>query len=120
MSKKVIEMGGNAVLGYHQSFDVEGDSGLVARSYGTCVLIARTVVSLKNAPSSIVGSKASGASAAYRDAGRQVTEMSPLSSRFSTRGVQLRHILLLLLLLVVIFTYYYYCVLLLWIYYYYC
>jgi hypothetical protein len=69
--------------------------------------------------SSIVGSKASGASAAYRDAGRQVTEMSPLSSRFSTRGVQLRHILLLLLLLVVIITYYYYCVLLLWIYYYY-
>jgi len=46
--------------------------------------------------SSIVGSKASGASPAYRDAGRQVTEMSPLSSRFSTRGVQLRHILLLL------------------------
>lgn len=41
MSKKVLEMGGNAVLGYHQNFDVEGDSGLVARSYGTCVLITR-------------------------------------------------------------------------------
>ena len=32
-------MGGNAVLGYHQNFDMEGDSGLVARTFGTCVLI---------------------------------------------------------------------------------
>jgi hypothetical protein len=29
------------VLGYHQSFDVEGDSGIVARTYGTCVLLER-------------------------------------------------------------------------------
>lgn len=34
-------MGGNAVLGYYQNFDVEGDSGTVARTYGTCVLIQR-------------------------------------------------------------------------------
>jgi hypothetical protein len=33
MSKNVLEKGGNAVLGYHQSFDVEGDSGIVARTY---------------------------------------------------------------------------------------
>jgi len=38
-------MGGNAVLGYHQSFDVEGDSGIVARTYGTCVLLDRRGVS---------------------------------------------------------------------------
>lgn len=41
MSKKVLEMGGNAVLGYQQNFDVEGDSGLVARTYGTCVLLEK-------------------------------------------------------------------------------
>lgn len=41
MCKKVLEMGGNAVLNYYQNFDMEGDSGLVARSYGTCVLIQR-------------------------------------------------------------------------------
>lgn len=41
MSKTVLEMGGNAVLGYHQNFDVEGDSGIVARTYGTCVLLER-------------------------------------------------------------------------------
>ena len=35
-------MGGNAVLGYCQNFDVEGDSGIVARSYGTCVFITKT------------------------------------------------------------------------------
>jgi hypothetical protein len=41
MCKTVLEMGGNAVLGYHQNFDVEGDSGIVARTYGTSVLLER-------------------------------------------------------------------------------
>lgn len=41
MCKTVLEMGGNAVLGYYQSFDEEGDSGIVARTYGTCVLLER-------------------------------------------------------------------------------
>lgn len=41
MCKKVLEMGGNAVLSYYQSFDMEGDSGIVARTYGTCVLIEK-------------------------------------------------------------------------------
>lgn len=40
-SQAHLQMGGNAVLGYHQSFDVEGDSGIVARTYGTCVLLER-------------------------------------------------------------------------------
>ena len=34
-------MGGNAVLGYYQNFDMEGDSGIVARTFGTCVLLTR-------------------------------------------------------------------------------
>lgn len=42
MCKTVLDMGGNAVLGYKQTFDVEGDSGIVARSYGTCVCLERT------------------------------------------------------------------------------
>lgn len=41
MSKKVLDMGGNAVLGYYQSFDMEGDSGIVARVCGTCVLVEK-------------------------------------------------------------------------------
>jgi hypothetical protein len=41
MCKTVLDKGGNAVLGYHQNFDVEGDSGIVARTYGTCVLLER-------------------------------------------------------------------------------
>ncbi len=41
MCKKVLELGGNAVLGYYQSFDMEGDSGIVARTCGTCVLIEK-------------------------------------------------------------------------------
>lgn len=41
MCKTVLEKGGNCVLGYHQNFDVEGDSGIVARTYGTCVKLER-------------------------------------------------------------------------------
>jgi len=51
LCKKVLEMGGNAVLGYHQNFDFEDDSGLVARIFGTCVLIQRKeMVKLINNP----------------------------------------------------------------------
>ena len=39
LGKKVQEMGGNAVLAYTQSFDVEGDSGIVARACGTACKI---------------------------------------------------------------------------------
>ena len=35
VGKKVLEAGGNAVLGYSSHFDVEGDSGIVVRAYGT-------------------------------------------------------------------------------------
>lgn len=36
---KVLEMGGNAVVGYLQCFDLEGESGLVVRAIGTaCTL----------------------------------------------------------------------------------
>ena len=54
MCKKVLELGGNAVLGYHQNFDFEGDSGLVARTFGTCVLIQRReMMQLTNNPKRI-------------------------------------------------------------------
>lgn len=39
VGKKALELGANAVVGYQQHFDIEGDSGLVARGFGTaCVL----------------------------------------------------------------------------------
>ncbi|CAG5134399.1 unnamed protein product, partial [Candidula unifasciata] len=38
---KVLEMGGNAVLGYFQNFDLEGESGIVVRAIGTAVSLAR-------------------------------------------------------------------------------
>lgn len=47
MCKTVLDKGGNAVLGYHQNFDVEGDSGIVARTYGTCVRIERASMQTK-------------------------------------------------------------------------
>ncbi|KAM3569501.1 hypothetical protein VYU27_008412 [Nannochloropsis oceanica] len=35
LGKKVLDLKGNALLAYQLHFDVEGDSGLVARAYGT-------------------------------------------------------------------------------------
>ena len=37
----MLELGCNAVLAYQQDFDVEGDSGIVARAYGTACVIQR-------------------------------------------------------------------------------
>ena len=39
LGKKVLELGGNAVLGYRQHFDLEGDSAITARGYGTACRI---------------------------------------------------------------------------------
>ena len=61
MCKKVLEMGGNAVLGYYQNFDMEGDSGLVARTYGTCVLIEKKeIVDIASSDQGMIKAAASG------------------------------------------------------------
>ena len=56
----VQDQGGNAVLGYRQHFDFEGESGkgIVARGYGTaCVLtVDQTDQVEPNSPSSIPSS----------------------------------------------------------------
>uniref|UniRef100_H2YYF4 Uncharacterized protein n=1 Tax=Ciona savignyi TaxID=51511 RepID=H2YYF4_CIOSA len=39
IGSKVENMGGNAVVGYQQSFDIEGDSGIVVRGIGTAVTV---------------------------------------------------------------------------------
>ncbi|KAE9026024.1 hypothetical protein PR003_g11286 [Phytophthora rubi] len=52
VGKKALELGGNAVLAYKQFFDVEGDSGLVARACGTACFI--TPVG-KNEPMAVEG-----------------------------------------------------------------
>eukprot|EP00127_Corallochytrium_limacisporum_P004417 Clim_evm25s161 gene=Clim_evmTU25s161 len=41
---KVLELGGNAMVGYRQSFDIEGEYGLVARAIGTAVIFDTVVV----------------------------------------------------------------------------
>ena len=34
---KALELGGNAVTGYRQCFDLEGETGIVVRGIGTAV-----------------------------------------------------------------------------------
>lgn len=38
---KAIDLGANAVIGYKQCFDLEGDVGVVARGIGTAVTIVK-------------------------------------------------------------------------------
>ncbi|XP_060880195.1 C2 domain-containing protein 5 isoform X4 [Metopolophium dirhodum] len=38
---KVLELGANAVIGYNQYFDLEGESGIVVRGIGTAVTLVR-------------------------------------------------------------------------------
>lgn len=40
---KAINLGGNAVIGYNQQFDLEGECGVVARGIGTAVTLVKTV-----------------------------------------------------------------------------
>uniref|UniRef100_A0A672PY53 C2 domain-containing protein 5 n=1 Tax=Sinocyclocheilus grahami TaxID=75366 RepID=A0A672PY53_SINGR len=57
---KVLEMGGNAVVGYLQCFDLEGESGLVVRAIGTaCTLekISSTLLATATHPSNSSPSK---------------------------------------------------------------
>lgn len=38
---KAIDLGANAVIGYNQCFDLEGDVGVVARGIGTAVTLVK-------------------------------------------------------------------------------
>ncbi len=38
---KALELGGNAVVGYQQKFDVEGDTGIVVRGIGTAMYLVK-------------------------------------------------------------------------------
>ncbi|GBM95657.1 C2 domain-containing protein 5 [Araneus ventricosus] len=42
---KALELGGNAVIGYHQCFDLEGESGIVVRGIGTAVILTENMSS---------------------------------------------------------------------------
>ncbi|KAJ8934881.1 hypothetical protein NQ314_013160 [Rhamnusium bicolor] len=47
---KALNLGGNAVIGYRQSYDLEGESGIVARGIGTAVTLVKSInMSLTNA-----------------------------------------------------------------------
>lgn len=43
---KTLELGGNAVVGYSQCFDLEGELGIVVRGIGTAV----TLIKLRDSP----------------------------------------------------------------------
>lgn len=59
IAKKVIDSGGNAIIGYQQQFDFEGDSGIVSRAYGTAAYVVhandidRPSISRENTPENV-------------------------------------------------------------------
>ncbi|XP_074661016.1 C2 domain-containing protein 5-like isoform X2 [Tubulanus polymorphus] len=54
---KVLELGGNAVIGYRQCFDLEGESGIVVRGIGTAVHMTKSTQLLSPHSSSPVMSR---------------------------------------------------------------
>ncbi|XP_018573148.1 C2 domain-containing protein 5 isoform X2 [Anoplophora glabripennis] len=40
---KALNLGGNAVIGYRQNYDLEGESGIVARGIGTAVTLVKSI-----------------------------------------------------------------------------
>uniref|UniRef100_A0A672PZM6 C2 domain-containing protein 5 n=1 Tax=Sinocyclocheilus grahami TaxID=75366 RepID=A0A672PZM6_SINGR len=85
---KVLEMGGNAVVGYLQCFDLEGESGLVVRAIGTaCTLekISSTLLATATHPSNSSPSKdmKDSPQAAPSTLGCRSTHSSPVHSASS-------------------------------------
>lgn len=54
MGLKAINIGANAVIGYSQSFDLEGDVGVVARGIGTAVTLIKDTSSQSTSGESIL------------------------------------------------------------------
>lgn len=46
IGKQARQRGANAVFGYQQYFDMEGDSGIVGRAYGTACVYVITVIAI--------------------------------------------------------------------------
>ncbi|XP_058243724.1 C2 domain-containing protein 5 isoform X6 [Hemibagrus wyckioides] len=64
---KVLEMGGNAVVGYLQCFDLEGESGLVVRAIGTACTLEK--ISSTHPPSGATNPSNSSPSKDIKEAG---------------------------------------------------
>ncbi|MCI4379544.1 hypothetical protein PGIGA_G00229530 [Pangasianodon gigas] len=64
---KVLEMGGNAVVGYLQCFDLEGESGLVVRAIGTACTLDK--ISSTHAPAGATNPANSSPSKDIKEAG---------------------------------------------------
>lgn len=47
---KAIDLGANAVIGYNQCFDLEGDVGVVARGIGTAVTLIKIQEQIPQVP----------------------------------------------------------------------
>eukprot|EP01133_Synstelium_polycarpum_P017539 gene17539-20929_t len=94
MGKKVLEMGGNAVLGYKQHFDLEGDSGIVARGYGTAVTLRKvgegdvisspSLTSPKSMQMPMITSSSSSSSSSYSSSSDDLSDTSSNSKSTDT------------------------------------
>nr|XP_029523785.1 C2 domain-containing protein 5-like isoform X2 [Oncorhynchus nerka] len=73
---KVLEMGGNAVVGYLQCFDLEGESGLVVRAIGTACTLDKLIPG--TASNTITHTNTAPASNACNSPSKEIKE-SPLA-----------------------------------------
>jgi hypothetical protein len=64
VGRKAIEMGGNAVLGYHMDVDLEGETGIVVRAYGSACYIDASAASSLSASQQMLNIAVSSAASA--------------------------------------------------------
>ena len=87
MGRKVLESGGNAVLAYWQEFDLEGESGIVARGYGTSAVIKKltssTSTSLNSSNNNNSSSTTSNSTSLAHSDFIQMHATSPKRTQFS-------------------------------------
>uniref|UniRef100_A0A8C7H7X8 C2 domain-containing protein 5 n=1 Tax=Oncorhynchus kisutch TaxID=8019 RepID=A0A8C7H7X8_ONCKI len=75
---KVLEMGGNAVVGYLQCFDLEGESGLVVRAIGTACTLDKLIPGTGS--NTITHTNTAPASNACNSPSKEIKETLPPSS----------------------------------------
>lgn len=86
VGRKALELGGNAVLGFKQAFDLEGEIGIVARASGTAVTIRRIGATLASGGSSATSGSAPAGHTSSRDHSHAHTHSHAHSSSLPSSG----------------------------------
>nr|XP_040568635.1 C2 domain-containing protein 5-like isoform X5 [Lepeophtheirus salmonis] len=81
---KALELGANAVVGYHQRFDFEGDTGIVVRGIGTAVTLQKP--NANDPPSNVLATICPDSCHVHRSPSTEVDQVHNLLTLKSSTG----------------------------------